>query len=189
VLGLTLLGTLALAPSFAEAITVVVRPSTAVAGSVVELNDKGGTASKVNVTPSGSSVKIGDTKGIKAPIPLECTLSANGRSVRCTPLILVEFEGSLGGGADQVSFAKGIKVGSELSMGTGNDTFKGTESADEIRGGMGRDRLLGKGGPDKLLGEAGRDSLFGGDGKDFLNGGVGNDSCDGGPGHNSLRSC
>ncbi|WP_339951505.1 hypothetical protein [uncultured Albimonas sp.] len=57
----------------------------------------------------------------------------------------------------------------------GNDTAHGGGGADLIHGGKGRDALYGDGGGDSLYGDGGRDTLHGGRGADLLNGGAGDD--------------
>jgi Ca2+-binding RTX toxin-like protein len=62
----------------------------------------------------------------------------------------------------------------------GNDRLFGRDGDDTLIGGNGRDRLEGEAGNDSLEGNSGRDSLFGGTGEDFLQGNSGNDRLGGG---------
>src|SRR5262245_52912894 len=81
---------------------------------------------------------------------------------------------------------------------TGNNTFDGTEAADDLKGGNGNDTLNGHGGDDRLDGGRGDDVVTGGTGTDtaFLgagndtfvwNPGDGNDTVDGGSGFDTLE--
>jgi Ca2+-binding RTX toxin-like protein len=69
----------------------------------------------------------------------------------------------------------------------GNDTLKGTASANTINALGGDDSVKGLGGNDKLAGGSGGDTLIGGSGTDTLTGGVGNDALRGGEGSDKLN--
>lgn len=73
-----------------------------------------------------------------------------------------------------------------FNLGSTNDNFTATTSADTVFGGAGNDTLQGSGGNDSLDGGEGNDSLLGGSGVDTLRGGLGNDTLDGGIGNDSM---
>jgi Ca2+-binding RTX toxin-like protein len=81
-------------------------------------------------------------------------------------------------GADVVIGGDGQE---QVSLGPGDDDFRGRGGNDRAHGGSGDDSLRGEPGNDRLYGDAGSDSLNGGGGSDF---------CDGGPGADTAtRSC
>ncbi|MGB0682094.1 MAG: beta strand repeat-containing protein [Magnetovibrionaceae bacterium] len=75
---------------------------------------------------------------------------------------------------------------SHIDAGGGNDTVRGTQSGDDIRGGSGKDKLYGEGGNDTLDGGSQDDKLYGGAGDDTLTGGSGRDELDGGSGNDTF---
>jgi Ca2+-binding RTX toxin-like protein len=58
----------------------------------------------------------------------------------------------------------------------GNDTLKGTTTANTMHGLLGNDTIYGYAGNDKLYGDAGNDTLLGGSGGDYIDGGAGVDT-------------
>lgn len=70
----------------------------------------------------------------------------------------------------------------------GNDTFRGSDSAETVSGSVGNDLLEGNGGDDSLTGNRGRDTLYGGGGNDILvtQGGEGGEVLAGGEGLDTL---
>lgn len=83
-----------------------------------------------------------------------------------------------GDGTDQLS---GI---TDVTGGSGDDTFVGDSSANTLFGGGGDDTLSGGDGNDTLTGAAGNDALYGEAQDDNLDGGTGGDYLDGGTGRN-----
>jgi RTX calcium-binding nonapeptide repeat (4 copies) len=73
-------------------------------------------------------------------------------------------------GADTVTIARSVRVGTHVSGGTGNDQLTGGSGDDLIIGNGGDDTLRGRGGDDDLgaLFDTGRDAFFGGAGNDDI---------------------
>lgn len=69
---------------------------------------------------------------------------------------------------------------------SGNDTLRGSEASEEIKGFDGNDRIEGLAGEDDLRGGAGNDFVYGNSGDDQLHGGDGRDSLYGGSGNDTL---
>lgn len=101
-----------------------------------------------------------------------------------------------GSGADwwSITGITGYAAAVQIDMGAGNDSFVGSQTADNVIGGadsdtlsgqLGDDRLSGGDGNDLLLGDAGDDRLAGDAGKDTLDGGAGNDQLAGGLGNDT----
>ena len=70
----------------------------------------------------------------------------------------------------------------------GNDTKRGTDSADTLRGKGGNDRLYGLGAIDELSGNSGKDKLYGAQGADHIDGGSGGDLIVGGTGADNIQA-
>ena len=91
------------------------------------------------------------------------------------------------------SKASGTSIGNDklkniehVIAGNGDDSVKGSQSANTIYGGNGNDFLDGGAGNDSLYGDLGNDTLKGGKGNDQLDGGDGNDVIYGGQGKDTL---
>ena len=67
-----------------------------------------------------------------------------------------------------------------------DQSVRGTNMIDQLRGGGGNDVLRGNGGNDSLFGDSGSDILEGGDNNDNLSGGTGNDIVRGGNGDDTV---
>lgn len=78
------------------------------------------------------------------------------------------------------------KPGETLIGTDGDDTLRGKNSNDIIRGGLGIDSLYGGNGQDDLSGDEGIDTLYGGNGKDTLSGGLDDDTLYGDNGKDAL---
>jgi Ca2+-binding RTX toxin-like protein len=101
------------------------------------------------------------------------------------------------GGDDNITL-KGLKFGSHVDAGEGNDRADATlvtAAAVSLFGGAGNDSLYGGNwadlldgglGADSIRGGAGNDTIVGGDGNDSLWGGSGNDWIEGGTGRDKL---
>jgi Ca2+-binding RTX toxin-like protein len=101
------------------------------------------------------------------------------------------------GGDDNITL-KGLKFGSQVDAGEGNDRADATQvtaAAVTLFGGAGNDSLYGGSwadvldgglGADSIRGGAGNDTIVGGDGNDSLWGGSGNDWIEGGTGRDKL---
>lgn len=89
------------------------------------------------------------------------------------------------GGDDRVDMT-GVKIGSQIFGGNGNDRITGGDGSDWLQGDAGNDTISGGAGNDNLQGGAGDDDLAGSLGNDQLSGGAGNDILDGGAGNDTL---
>ena len=106
----------------------------------------------------------------------------------------VNFESLVSGGGDDTlrgtdtaNLISG-EAGDDRVFGLGgNDLIDGGLGGDRLDGGEGNDTLLGEDGDDRLSGGGGRDLLLGGLGRDFLGGNNGNDRAFGGDGNDTLR--
>lgn len=95
---------------------------------------------------------------------------------------------STGAGNDTLMSIHGV-VGA-----IGNDTVRGSDLANVLKGGSGNDVIDGRGGADSLIGDGGDDVLNGGDGNDTLSGSddltgesIGRDQMFGGAGNDLIR--
>lgn len=89
------------------------------------------------------------------------------------------------GGNDTLDMS-GVRAGSQLFGGNGDDDIFGGEGGDWLQGDAGSDVIMGNGGNDNMHGGAGDDRMFGGAGNDQLSGGAGNDKLVGGVGNDTL---
>lgn len=80
------------------------------------------------------------------------------------------------------SYDASISILLEVTLGDGDDRFRGNGVSSEVDGGAGGDTLAGGDYPVTLLGGEGDDHLSGGGGSDELNGGPGRDRLSGGRG-------
>ena len=74
-----------------------------------------------------------------------------------------------------------------LEGNAGKDKCSGGSGNDTIYGGNGNDTLRGESGNDRLYGQNGNDKANGGSGNDYIRGGNGDDTVDGGSGSNNVR--
>ena len=74
----------------------------------------------------------------------------------------------------------------EINLTAGNDTKKGSEERDYIRGRGGDDVITGMGGDDFINGNQGNDTINGNMGNDIVRGGSGNDTVRGGQGNDQV---
>lgn len=74
-----------------------------------------------------------------------------------------------------------------FQMDSGQDTFIGSNLAEQADGGAGADTLIGNSGDDTLLGQTGRDKIQGGAGADSIEGGSGKDAISGGTGNDFIH--
>ncbi|MEO1197773.1 MAG: M10 family metallopeptidase C-terminal domain-containing protein [Pseudomonadota bacterium] len=83
-----------------------------------------------------------------------------------------------------------IAYGTRIERGTGdsgNDTIRGNDAKNVLKGAGGNDHLIGRDNDDRLEGGAGNDTLEGGRGDDRLEGGGGNDDLIGDKGRDRLE--
>ena len=93
-------------------------------------------------------------------------------------------------GADDLRAIAGTNQ-ADLLIGDGDgfgsqDTIRGGNGGDTLRGEAGADSLYGENGDDRLDGGSGKDALYGGNGADRLDGGAGDDLVVGGSGEDVL---
>ena len=83
-----------------------------------------------------------------------------------------------GNGSDRIELSPSVITPAYVEAGAGNDTVRGSISADTIIGGSGNDWLWGGPGGDDLYGQDGNDTLLGSAGPDRLYGSRGDDTID-----------
>ncbi len=90
-------------------------------------------------------------------------------------------------GSDRADRLFGSALADLIRAGGGDDMVFGLGGADTLEGGAGDDDLFGGEAGDSLLGQAGDDALLGREGGDILDGGAGSDTLSGGTGDDLLR--
>ncbi len=100
---------------------------------------------------------------------------------------VVQGDVSLGNGNDIYRGTGSGLVSGAVNGGGGNDVLKGGRFADDLLGGAGKDSLRGHAGDDTLSGDGGNDVLRGGRDDDLLNGDAGSDILRGGAGDDELN--
>lgn len=88
--------------------------------------------------------------------------------------------------SDLIRLSAHLKIGAQVSGGSGNDTIIGGAGDDTLTAGSGNDFIRGRQGDDSIIGGTGHDTLLGGMGDDRLDGSQGDDLINGQEGHNRI---
>ncbi len=89
-------------------------------------------------------------------------------------------------GNDNIFINPYLTVPTDMDLGDGNDTVRGSGGADVIRAGRGNDVIFARGGDDRVDAGGGNDIVWGGEGNDTLYGGAGSDKAYGNEGVNTV---
>ena len=157
------------------------------AGDTITFTATAGEANTVNVSVSGSDVRIDDATAVTASAP--CSVDSGDAVCPFDSDDVVVID--LGDQGDRFSTGPGVTIPLTINAGEGDDgalgALEGGAGPDTLHGGPGNDTLAGMDGNDTVNGDAGSDSLFGGVGADTLNGGDGEDTLEGGDGADTLN--
>ena len=88
--------------------------------------------------------------------------------------------------SDLIRLSAHLKIGAQVSGGSGNDTIIGGAGDDTITAGSGNDFIRGRKGDDSIIGGTGHDTLMGGMGDDTIDGSRGDDLINGQEGKNHI---
>lgn len=131
------------------------------------VNGVPGAASALTIHREGSAFVFRDENGIFT-LGGGCEASPDGNQLTCDSSRYTRLQIKLEDGADTLGLDVPRRHLLSISLGSGNDVFRGGPAAEAVGGDAGADVLKGRGGRDALDGGRGRDVLVGGADRDAL---------------------